>query len=146
MTQKAKLRANGPAAVNIRRYNSWSAWQWPARPAAWRNACFKIIHNHPQAEVAAAFEAPGHPAVGKPLSEVAGMAGLAGVVTDDPAQALKSADVLIDFTAPAATLKALAAAVEAGKACVIGTTGLDEAQKKELAGLAQRRRWFSPPT
>ena len=36
----------------------------------------------------------------------AGIAGLAGVVGDDPAQALKSADVLIDFTAPVATLRA----------------------------------------
>lgn len=98
----------------------------------------KAIHDHPQAEAAAAFEAPGHPAVGRPLSEVAGLAGLPGVVGDDPAQALSSADVLIDFTAPAATLKALAAAAEAGKAGVIGTTGLNDAQKKELAGLAQK--------
>jgi len=98
----------------------------------------QVAAAHPQAEVAAAFEAPGHPAVGRPLSEVAGVAGLNLMVGDDPAAALAAAEVLVDFTAPASSLKNLALAAGMGKACVIGTTGLSEAQKNDLAELARK--------
>ena len=40
-----------------------------------------------------------------------------------------SFDVLIDFTNPQLTLQNLAACAQLNKAMVIGTTGLDEAQK-----------------
>ena len=42
-------------------------------------------------------------------------------------------DVLIDFTLPEVMLKNLAFCRKAGKAMVIGTTGLDAAQKQLLA-------------
>jgi len=93
---------------------------------------------HPQLEVAAAFEVPGHPAVGRPLSEVASVAGLGLLLGDDPAAAISAAEVLVDFTAPEASLKNLALAAGAGRACVIGTTGLNEAQKKDLAVLSRK--------
>ena len=43
---------------------------------------------------------------------------------DDIKQVLKDFDVLIDFTRPEATLDALSICQNAGKAMVIGTTGL----------------------
>ncbi len=42
-------------------------------------------------------------------------------------------DVLIDFTAPAATLTHLDCCLELGKAMVIGTTGFDAAQSQQIA-------------
>ena len=92
----------------------------------------------PQAELAGAFDAPGHPAVGRSVAEVTGCADAPGRLGDDPAQAMAEAQVLIDFTAPAATIKNLTLCADLGKAAVAGTTGLDQAQKDELAVLAKR--------
>lgn len=57
---------------------------------------------------------------------------------DDVRTGLAGADVLIDFTRPEATLAHLAACAELGVKAVVGTTGFDEAQKLELAKLAER--------
>ncbi|MGD8562341.1 MAG: 4-hydroxy-tetrahydrodipicolinate reductase [Desulfarculaceae bacterium] len=96
----------------------------------------KALQGHDKAQLTAGFEAPGHPLLGKPLAEVCGCAGLEAVLEDNPVAALAKADVLIDFTAPQPTLDHLAEAAKAGKACVIGTTGLDQAQQQELRALA----------
>ncbi len=98
----------------------------------------RAIAGRPEAELAGGFEAPGHPLLGRPLSEVTGLASAQGQVEADPAALLARAEVLVDFTAPAATLKHVALCAQAGKAAVVGTTGLDEVQKKALAGLAQK--------
>ncbi|MBP9044876.1 MAG: 4-hydroxy-tetrahydrodipicolinate reductase, partial [Moraxellaceae bacterium] len=45
-------------------------------------------------------------------------------------------DVLIDFTVPAATIANLALCQQHGKRIVIGTTGLDDAQKAQLQAAA----------
>jgi 4-hydroxy-tetrahydrodipicolinate reductase len=101
----------------------------------------RIVHAvcaSPQAELAGCFDAPGHPSVGRPVAEVTGCAEAGGTLGDDPAQALAEAQVLVDFTAPAATLKNLALCAELGKAAVVGTTGLDEAQKSQLTAYAAK--------
>lgn len=90
------------------------------------------------AQLAGGFEAPGHPAVGKPIAAATGCPGAAGLVAESAEEALANCDVLIDFTAPAPTLQHLALAQEMGKACVIGTTGLDDGQKAELFGLVKK--------
>jgi 4-hydroxy-tetrahydrodipicolinate reductase len=101
----------------------------------------RIVHaifHRPGAELAGAFEAPGSPAVGKSLAGVVGLAGVEGVVTDDPAEALAEAQVLIDFTVPGASVKHLKECANLGKAAVIGTTGLSSNQKKTLAAQAKK--------
>jgi 4-hydroxy-tetrahydrodipicolinate reductase len=92
----------------------------------------------PRAELAGAFEAPEHPAVGRPVAEVCALPGAVGEVAGSAAAGLAEAQVLIDFTAPAASLASLEAAAAEKKAVVIGTTGLDEDQKKRLADQARR--------
>jgi 4-hydroxy-tetrahydrodipicolinate reductase len=92
----------------------------------------RAIAANDQAELTGAFEAPGNPTVGQAVSSVVGLPGLEGVMGDSVEQALAKADVLVDFTAPAATMNNLAKAAEAGKAMVIGTTGLDAAQQDEI--------------
>ena len=55
----------------------------------------------------------------------------------DAATAMANADVLIDFTVAKVCLDNVRAATDAGKPSVIGTTGLTDAQKDELADLAK---------
>ena len=79
----------------------------------------------------AALEAPGHARIGERIEQ-----GVA--IGDDAAAALADCDVAIDFSVPAATLATLRAAADAGVAYVTGTTGFDDAGRKEIAALAQR--------
>ena len=58
-------------------------------------------------------------------------------ITADLLAGLAGADVLIDFTRPEGTLAHLAVCRQLGVAAVIGTTGFNEAQKAQIAGLAQ---------
>lgn len=81
--------------------------------------------------LAAALERPGHPAIGETLTE--------GVqLTDDPAAALTSAEIAIVFANPAGSLAHVRAAAKAGVACVVGTTGFQPGERKEIEALATR--------
>lgn len=79
----------------------------------------------PEVELAAALERAGSPALGRPAGELVGMECPVRVGADVDA-ALAVSDCLIDFTRPEGTLAHLAACKAAGKAMVIGTTGLDD--------------------
>ncbi|MBW2617623.1 MAG: 4-hydroxy-tetrahydrodipicolinate reductase [Deltaproteobacteria bacterium] len=96
-----------------------------------------------QIELAGGFERPGHPALGQDLGPLAGEAGCGLSLADSLAQAIQAApgkaEVIIDFTAPEATLANLAQAVEAGLAGVVGTTGFSPQQRAEIARLAKTR-------
>ena len=85
-----------------------------------------------------ATERPGHPALGRDAWELAG-AGTAGVkVADGIAALLPGADVAIDFTAPEASVTHVRAAAAAGRAIVVGTTGLSKEHLEEIRTHAQR--------
>ena len=91
----------------------------------------RAIADEADIELAAAFEAPGHPALGTELAP--------GVVLgDDPKAALAGCDVAIDFSVPEATLAGLRAAADAGVAYVTGTTGFSDAASAELVTFADR--------
>src|SRR3954463_2083358 len=75
--------------------------------------------------LAAALDVAGSPAVGRE-------AGAGVVIGTDVDAAVRASDVLIDFTRPAGTLAHLAACARHGVAAVVGTTGLDDAQKRSL--------------
>lgn len=59
------------------------------------------------------------------------------LITSDLHQGLQSSQFLIDFTRPEGTLEHLKVCRELGVAAVIGTTGFTEAQKAEIACIAQ---------
>jgi 4-hydroxy-tetrahydrodipicolinate reductase len=84
----------------------------------------------------AAFEAAGHPQLGKDAGDALG-APCGVAIGADVAAAIGAADCLIDFTGPEATAANLRACVAAGKRAVIGTTGFTAAQKTEIAGAAR---------
>jgi len=56
----------------------------------------------------------------------------AKIEMNDSVEAIKSADVLIEFTTPTATIEHLKACVKFSRPIVIGTTGLSESQLSEL--------------
>ncbi len=90
-----------------------------------------VLEDEPSLYLAGALERSGHDDLGQTLSE--------GVrLQDDPKAALEGCGVAIDFSIPTATLTNLRAAAEAGVAYVTGTTGLDEAGKREIAHFAER--------
>ena len=86
--------------------------------------------------VSVATERPGSSLVGADVGEVAGVGALGVKIVDDLAAAADAFDVVIDFTGPAATMAHLAVCRAHGKRMVIGTTGLDDAQKQALKDAA----------
>lgn len=87
-------------------------------------------------DLAAALDVRGSPAIGRDPGERLGH--LTKVrVTDDVEAALRDADVLIDFTRPEGTLVHVAACERHRVGVVIGTTGLDEAQRQKIADAAR---------
>ncbi|RRQ20732.1 4-hydroxy-tetrahydrodipicolinate reductase [Thiohalobacter thiocyanaticus] len=84
-----------------------------------------------------ALEAPGHPSLGNDAGVLAGVGELGVPVADDLAAQADDFDVLIDFTLPEVTLAHVRACHAIGRAIVIGTTGLTDEQKQELAEVAR---------
>ncbi|CAG0954548.1 4-hydroxy-tetrahydrodipicolinate reductase [Burkholderiales bacterium] len=90
----------------------------------------------PDLSLAAALELPGSGQLGQDAGAALGRSTGVAITADIPA-ALAVSEVLIDFTRPAGTLNHLAACRQQGVAAVVGTTGLDEAQKASLRRFAE---------
>lgn len=91
----------------------------------------------PGVALAGGFERPGHADTGKDLGPLAGLDALGLVVEAEAGAPLRRADVVVDFTAPAATLDHARLAAAAKKPLVIGTTGFDAAGEAAIAALAR---------
>ncbi|MCU4412994.1 4-hydroxy-tetrahydrodipicolinate reductase [Acinetobacter sp. WU_MDCI_Axc73] len=83
-------------------------------------------------QLAAAVERPESSLVGSDAGELAGIGSIGVKVAAHLTDVLKDCDVVIDFTAPAATEQHLKLCAEAGVAMVIGTTGFSDEQKQLL--------------
>jgi 4-hydroxy-tetrahydrodipicolinate reductase len=99
-------------------------------------AVIETVLRDDELALAAALEVRGNPHVGRDAGELVG-SPCGAKISDDPARALAGCDVLIDFTRPEGTIAHLAACRKQGVRMVIGTTGFDDAQKKEIAGAAR---------
>ena len=88
------------------------------------------------AQLVAAIDLPGNPALGKNAGELVGMP-CDVPVTSDVEAGIAQADCLIDFTRPAGTLAHLALCRKHGTAMVIGTTGFEDAGKQSIAEAAR---------
>ena len=84
---------------------------------------------------AAAFEAPGHPAVGRDIGEIAFGEKIGVPVAKNLESVIDQGDMIIDFTFHTATMEFARLAARHGRAMVIGTTGLTPQEKVELAEL-----------
>ncbi len=90
----------------------------------------------PGLELAAATDLPGGEAIGQDSGLLAGTGTNNVVIAADPA-AFAAADVIIDFTSPAASVAHAAIAAGAGRALVVGTTGLTASDEVALAEAAK---------
>ncbi len=108
--------------------------------AAGRMGCrlVSLIKDSTALTLGGAIEGKGHHALGEDAGEVAGC-GRAGVpITDDMSALLDRGEVVIDFSAPEATLNHLRAVAQHRRAMVIGTTGFSAAELDELKSLARQ--------
>ena len=88
------------------------------------------------AELVAAIDLQGNPAIGRDAGELVGVP--CGVpVSSDVEAGIAKAQCLIDFTRPEGTLDHLAICRRLGVAMVIGTTGLDDEGKQMVAEAAR---------
>jgi 4-hydroxy-tetrahydrodipicolinate reductase len=92
----------------------------------------------PGASLAGGVERSGHPAVGGDVGALAGVAATGIHVVDDPALLFSVADVVIDFSTPAAVFENARNAEENATALVVGTTGLGPEHRETLARAARR--------
>ena len=90
----------------------------------------------PDATITAALDRTDSAAAGSDCAEFLGRT--TGVRVGADLSAINSADVLIDFTRPEATLAHLQACTAAGVNMVIGTTGIDAEGKRAIADAAQK--------
>ncbi len=88
--------------------------------------------------LAGAVEAQGSAVIGRDAGELAGLGRNGIAVATDPGPLLATADGLIDFTIPAATIAFVELTARSGKAHIIGTTGLSGENEKLIAEAARR--------
>jgi len=100
----------------------------------------ELIREDPGAELAAAVEADGHPALGRDAGEVAGGAPLGVAIGADYAAAAAPDTVTLDFTIASAALAHLKVASAKQAAIVIGTTGFSESESREAKALGEKTR------
>lgn len=93
----------------------------------------------PEASIAGGTERADSPDIGRDIGEIALGRRIGVGLSDTVAQAARSADVWLDFTAPAATLAALdALGATPVRAVIVGTTGFSPAQEAAIAAHASR--------
>lgn len=97
-----------------------------------------LLRERADFRVVGAIERTGHANVGRDAGEVAGIGPLGVPIVDAVDKALPGAQVLLDFTAPAAAMQHLEAASRSGVAVVIGTTGLSEGDLKRARELTRK--------
>lgn len=93
-----------------------------------------LVSRTPEMKLVGAIERDAHPSLGKDVGELCGWGRLGLEIASDPRPSLKKADILIEFTTPAATLAHLELCRQAKKAMVIGTTGF---QPEEIARIKE---------
>lgn len=89
-------------------------------------------------KLAGGSEASGSAVLGRDLGELAGGGPVGLAASADAGALFAAADVVIDFTAPAAAATHAELAAKHGKALVLGTTGLDAAQTRTVNAAAKR--------
>ena len=85
------------------------------------------------AELIGGTEAPGSPHIDSDIGQLATGEPLGIKVGDDAAHLFAAADVVLEFTVPAATLVHTHLAAEYGVAMVIGTTGLSDGDMETIS-------------
>ena len=98
----------------------------------------KQVHETAGCELVGAVNRPSAAELGQDVGVLAGLGALGVKLGDDAAALFKAAEVVIDFTVPAATLAHLKLAAAHGCNMVIGTTGLTAEHDAAFASAAQK--------
>ena len=96
-------------------------------------------------ELVGAIEYPEHPQIGSDAGVVAGVGTIGVAITGTLGEALESADVVIEFSKPEATVQHLQQVVDADKAMVIATTGYTPDELVTINELAAQIRCVMAP-
>jgi len=96
-----------------------------------------LIHETAGLTLAGGIEAEGSAHLGADLGTLAGLAPLGLAATDDALNVIKTADALIDFSVPAASVEFAALTAQARIVHVIGTTGFTEADEARISAAAR---------
>ncbi len=99
-------------------------------------ALLRQAAGHERCTVVGGSERGDSDAIGLDIGELAGIGTLGLAVERDPRPVFEAADVILDFTSPAATARHAELAAETGAALVAGTTGLDPGQEQAIADAA----------
>ncbi len=99
----------------------------------------RIVVDDPECSLAGGLEMTGSESIGADMGAVLGRAPLGVTVKDTFAGAPLDTAVIIDFTAPEATLATLAGIESTSAALVIGTTGFTDEQRGLIADAARER-------
>ena len=98
----------------------------------------RLAATTPGFALAAGSERPGQAEIGADLGKLAGLDALGLLLLDRAEPVFAAADVVLDFTIPAATLAHVKLAAARGKAHVIGTTGIDAGGRVAIAEAAKK--------
>lgn len=97
----------------------------------------EAIHNRTELELSAAIEQPESSILGTDAGELAGLGPDGVIVTASLEQVIADFDMLIDFTAPDASVNNALICAAHGKKLVVGTTGFNVDQKTEVLTASQ---------
>ena len=103
------------------------------------------VHETAGCELVGAVNRPSASELGQDVGALAGIGPIGVKLGDDPAALFKAAQVVIDFTGPAATVAHAALAVAHGCNLVVGTTGLTAEHQVELDRAAQKIALLQAP-
>ena len=95
-----------------------------------------MIHQNNEISLGGAFERSDHPSINADAGHVAGVGELGVKIAGSLEDVIDQGEILIDFTAPEATLENIRIASPKGLAMVIGTTGIVGDMLKEVETLA----------
>lgn len=98
----------------------------------------EVITANPAMQLGAASTLPEDPALGQDAAVLCGLQAQQVLLVSDLSKQLDTFDLLIDFTSPQATVAHAKLCANAGKQLIIGTTGLNEAQKADIAQAATK--------
>lgn len=97
-----------------------------------------IIEECDDWEITGSFETEGSPFIGRDAGETAGCGPIGVEIISDSASAMEGSSVLIDFTSSEASSSHINVAAAQGVSAVIGSTGFNAAQKREVKEAAAR--------
>lgn len=103
------------------------------------------IEDHSGTRLSGGVEAPGHPALGRDLGELAGLTRNNLTLSDNLDEVFSCSDVVIDFSTPVSSLTTLRHALKNKKAVVFGTTGFSAEQKAQIAEAARELKIVLAP-